>query len=167
MSTHGHILIRRPPEVVLDFVADERNTYDPSIHDAELLTGEPIGAGTRFRCITTGRRPVGMTVEIVEYDRPHLLGTVTRLAGMDIASTLEFATRPRGPRGPTSARLPRNTPSTPSPATSKGASNVLSWRVICPFRTATASPMLQPRPARRRSCRDRALTSDDAPSAQP
>ena len=91
MSTHGHILIRRPPEVVFDFVADERNTYDPSIHDAELLTGEPIGAGTRFRCITTGRRPVGMTVEIVEYHRPHLLGTVTRLAGMDITSTLEFA----------------------------------------------------------------------------
>lgn len=31
-----------------------------------------------------------MTVEIVEYDRPHRLVTVTRLAGMDITSSLRF-----------------------------------------------------------------------------
>lgn len=91
MGIHGHTLIRRPPAVVFDFVADERNNYDPSIHDAELLTGEPIGAGTVFRCTAAGRRPVAMTVEIVDYDRPRRLGTVTRLAGMDITSTLEFA----------------------------------------------------------------------------
>ncbi|HSK90807.1 MAG TPA: SRPBCC family protein [Euzebyales bacterium] len=90
MGIHGYILIRRPPAVVFDFVADERNNYDPSIHDAQLLTGEPIGAGTRFRCTAAGRRPVQMTVEIVEYDRPRRLATVTRLAGMDIATTLRF-----------------------------------------------------------------------------
>lgn len=91
MRIHGHTLIRRPPEIVFDFVADERNNYDPTVDHAELLTGEPVGVGTRFRCISTRRRrPVEMTVEIVEHDRPHRLVTVTRVAGMDITSTLNF-----------------------------------------------------------------------------
>lgn len=90
MRIHGHTLIHRPPEIVFDFVADERNNYDPTIDHTELLTGEPVGVGTRFRCASTRRRPVEMTVEIVEHDRPHRLVTVTRVARMDITSTLTF-----------------------------------------------------------------------------
>jgi hypothetical protein len=76
--------------VVFDFVADERNNYDPAISAAELLTGEPIGVGTRFRCTSTSRRRVELTVEIIDYDRPHRFVANTRLAGMDITSTLRF-----------------------------------------------------------------------------
>jgi hypothetical protein len=88
---HGRILIRRPLDTVFDFVADERNIYDPTIHDAELLTVEPIGVGTRFRCASDrGGRPVEMVVEITDYDRPRRLSTTTHLTSMDISSDLRF-----------------------------------------------------------------------------
>lgn len=87
----GETHIARPPQVVFDVVADERNRYDPSILDAELLTDGPIGVGTRFRSVTGGiRQPVEMTVEITGYDRPRRLATTTRSASMDIESTLTF-----------------------------------------------------------------------------
>jgi hypothetical protein len=74
MRINGQTPIRRPPATVFDFVADERNNYDPTITAVELLTPEPIGVGTRFRCTSTRRsRPVEMIVEIIEYDRPHRL----------------------------------------------------------------------------------------------
>lgn len=91
MRIHGHTLVRQPPGTVFDFVADERNNYDPTIHHAELLTGEPIGVGTRFRCTSIrGRRSVDMIVEITVYDRPCRLSTITHLARMDITSDLRF-----------------------------------------------------------------------------
>ena len=92
MHIRGDTFIPRPPAAtVFDFVADERNSYDPTVTDVELLTPEPIGAGTRFRCISTSRgRPVDMIVEIIEHDRPHRLVTTTHLVGMDITSSLRF-----------------------------------------------------------------------------
>lgn len=80
---------------MFDFVADERNNYDPTITVAELLAGEPIGVGTRFRCTTAGHRPVEM---IVEYDPPTRLVTATHLAGMDITSTLTYLPEGGGTR---------------------------------------------------------------------
>jgi hypothetical protein len=80
----------RPPEVVFDLVADERNRYDPTVRAVELLTDEPIGEGTCFRCVSAGRRgrPVEMVVEVVRHERPRRLSTVTRLPTMEIMSTL-------------------------------------------------------------------------------
>jgi carbon monoxide dehydrogenase subunit G len=99
MRIQGQTAIRRPLAEVFDFVADERNNYDPNVTDAELLTGEPIGIGTRFRSTSVRRgRPVDMIVEIVEYDRPTRLVTVTHLAGIDILSTLTLATEDAGTR---------------------------------------------------------------------
>jgi hypothetical protein len=87
----GQVFLRQPPSVEFDFVPDERNNYDPSIHHSELLTGEPIGSGTRFRCTSTrGRRSLDMIVEITDDDRPHRLRTTTHLAAMDITSDLRF-----------------------------------------------------------------------------
>jgi hypothetical protein len=64
VRVHGQVLIRQPPSVVFDFVADERNNYDPTIDHTALLTGEPIRMGTRFRCTSIrGRRTVDMIVE--------------------------------------------------------------------------------------------------------
>lgn len=87
----GELVIDRSPTEVFDFVADERNVYDSRIRRSEKLTDGPIGLGTRFRSETTSMgRTVGMTVEIVTYDRPHLLATTSRLSGMAIHSTLRL-----------------------------------------------------------------------------
>lgn len=87
----GDVIIHRPPVEVFDFVADERNRYDPSIQHAEKLTDGPIGAGTRFRSVSSsGGRTVEMTIEITRYERPHHLRTTTRTSGMDIHSELWF-----------------------------------------------------------------------------
>jgi hypothetical protein len=89
----GEIVIRRPVDEVFDFVADERNRYDPAIIDAEKVTEGPIGEGTRFRTLTRGRRPehpVEMTVEITRHERPGLLATTTRLPSMRVDTTMAF-----------------------------------------------------------------------------
>ena len=97
----GETRVGRPPEVVFDFVADERNLYDPQIQHAELLTGEPVGVGSRFRSVgTTFGRPVEMIVEITDHQRPGRLATTTRLSWMDIDSTLTFE-----PEGSASTRM--------------------------------------------------------------
>lgn len=87
----GELVINRSVDTVFDTVADERNSYDTRQRSAELLTDGPIGVGTRFRSeIVTRRRPVSMIVEIVEYDRPHHLVSVTHSPGLDIRSRLQF-----------------------------------------------------------------------------
>jgi hypothetical protein len=44
-STGGEIVIQRPVEEVFDFVADERNVYDPSIVHVEKLTAAARAVG--------------------------------------------------------------------------------------------------------------------------
>ena len=87
----GEIVIEAPPTEVFDFVADERNIYDPRIRRAEKLSEGPIGVGTRFRTESrsAGRR-VGMIVEITTYERPRRLASTTHLSSMDIHSSLAF-----------------------------------------------------------------------------
>ena len=95
----GEIVIARPVEDVFDFVADERNRYDPRVRRAEKLTPGPIGVGTRFRSESTSMgRLVQMVIEITAYDRPHRLGSATHLSSMDIHSTLTFEPVAEGTR---------------------------------------------------------------------
>jgi polyketide cyclase/dehydrase/lipid transport protein len=88
---HGEITINRPVEAVFDAVADERTEprYNPRIRNVELLTPEPPGVGTRFRAegVTSGRA-TPMTIQYTCYDRPHRLGSTTRMAAMDIDYSL-------------------------------------------------------------------------------
>ena len=111
LHLHGDVVIARPVEEVFDRVAEERNPYDPRVRRAEKLTPGAVRPGTRFRSEAKGVvRPVVMTVELVEYDRPHRLVSATRLSGMDIESTMLFDAVPDGtpmrwssvvhPRGP-------------------------------------------------------------------
>jgi uncharacterized protein YndB with AHSA1/START domain len=93
----GEVVIDRPVSVVFDVVADERNepAYNPRLQRVELLTGEPIGAGARFRAESgTGRRPVPMLIEYTEVQRPHRLASRTAIPGpilgMDIEGLLTF-----------------------------------------------------------------------------
>jgi hypothetical protein len=65
----GEIIIGRPSEVVFDFVADERNepSFNLRMVRAELVSGEPIGSGTRFRAAT---KSMGRVLEMtLEYTR--------------------------------------------------------------------------------------------------
>ena len=97
----GEIIIERPLEEVFDFVADERNEprYNPRMLHAEKLTAAPIGAGTSFRAEMKGRRrPVEMTVEFTEYERPRRLALTAHLSPMEIRGGLTFEPVPEGTR---------------------------------------------------------------------
>ena len=54
-------------------------------------SGGPIGRGTRFRAATkTIGRPVEMTIEFTEYERPRRLRSSTLMPTMGIEGTLTF-----------------------------------------------------------------------------
>ena len=64
-QVEGEIVIRRPVEEVFDYVADERHepNFNSRMSRVELLTPEPIGAGSRFGVeMTMMRRVFDMTV---------------------------------------------------------------------------------------------------------
>jgi uncharacterized protein YndB with AHSA1/START domain len=89
----GEIVINRPVEAVFDVVADERNEvrYNPRLLWVEKITSGPIGRGTRFRAATkTMGRPVEMTIEFTDYERPRRLVSVTHLPTMEIRGALTF-----------------------------------------------------------------------------
>jgi hypothetical protein len=77
----GGIVIAITPEVVFDYVADQRNgpTDNPQLARAEKLTDGPICVGTRFAAIITSRsRQSDMVIEITEDERPIRLGLARR-----------------------------------------------------------------------------------------
>jgi uncharacterized membrane protein len=97
----GEIDINRPVEEVFDVVADERNEprYNPRLLWVEKLSSGPIGRGTRFRAATkTMGRPVEMTIEFTDYQRPRHLGSSTHMPTMEIEGALSFDTVPQGTR---------------------------------------------------------------------
>lgn len=87
----GEVTIDAPVEEVFDLVADERNEprYNPRIVRAEKLTDGPVAAGVRF---TAQPKGMGgrMTLEILEYDRPHRLRNNIRSSAMRVDGTLTF-----------------------------------------------------------------------------
>jgi hypothetical protein len=87
----GHLRIAAPVARVFDVAADSRNepSYNPAMHDVELLTPLPIGPGTRFRA-RLGRRDMEMEVELTEFDRPRRLGSRTTSAMMTTTGALTF-----------------------------------------------------------------------------
>lgn len=97
----GELIIQRAIADVFDCVADERNEpeYNPRLRRVTLLTGEPIGVGTRFRAETRMiGRTIPMLIELTEYDRPRRLASTTRMATMDIRGELTFEQIPEGTR---------------------------------------------------------------------
>ena len=99
VHVHGEVVFNRAAEDVFDFVADERNRYDPCTVRAEQISDGPIALGTRFRTETKGLgRPIGMIVGITGYERPGRLASSTHLSSMDIHSTFTFDPVPEGTR---------------------------------------------------------------------
>jgi carbon monoxide dehydrogenase subunit G len=88
----GHVRIAAPAEQVFDTVADTRNepSFNSAMAGVELLTPLPIGLGTRFRA-RMGRAGTQMLVELIEFDRPHRLGSRTTSSIMETSGTLTFA----------------------------------------------------------------------------
>lgn len=89
----GEITIRRPVEVVFDYVADQTNEpeYNPNMVRAEKCTEGPIDKGTQFRsAVRSGGRVAEMLIETTAYDRPRLLASTTTMKQMDIEYTLTF-----------------------------------------------------------------------------
>jgi hypothetical protein len=84
---HGSTYIARPPEDVFDTVADERNEpqYNPEMQKVELLTSEPVGAGSSFKVLMRSRGdPLLMTVTYTEFQRSHLVGSLTTTGSLPI-----------------------------------------------------------------------------------
>lgn len=89
----GAVMIDAPVAEVFDMVADERNEprYNPRIGRAEKVSEGPVGKGARF---VAEPRSIGargrMTLEVVEYDRPHRLHTIVRSSYMHVDGRLTF-----------------------------------------------------------------------------
>ena len=89
----GHIYIDRPPEVVFDCVADERNEprYNPRMTTASLVSEPPIGQGSRFAATMKSRaRTFTMTTEFTVYDRPTRLASVSTVGAMRTVGAVTF-----------------------------------------------------------------------------
>lgn len=90
----GEVTIDAPVEEVFDLVADERNEprYNPRIVRAQKLDEGPVGRGSRFVAEPKGTGAKGrMTLEILEYDRPHLLHNTVHSSYMTVDGTLTFS----------------------------------------------------------------------------
>ena len=101
VNIEGEIVINRPVEEVFDVVADERNEphYNPRLLWVEKISSGPIGRGTRFRAATkTMGRPIEMTIEFTEFERPRRLESSTHMPTMKIQGTLTFDPVPEGTR---------------------------------------------------------------------
>jgi Polyketide cyclase / dehydrase and lipid transport len=97
----GQIIIQRPPDVVFDVVADERNEpkYNVDLLHVEKLTGGPVGVGTQFTAQhRTGRRQMEMTLEVTEYDPPRRIGSVTTASWATITGAVSFEPAEEGTR---------------------------------------------------------------------
>jgi uncharacterized protein YndB with AHSA1/START domain len=97
----GEVVIDAAITFVFDTVADERNEprYNPRIVRSEMLTDEPIGAGSCFVAEPKGMGTRGrMTLEILEYQRPHRLHNVIRSSYMHVDGILTFTATEEGTR---------------------------------------------------------------------
>jgi len=89
----GEVTIRAPIHEVFDMVADERNEprYNPRIVRAEKVSEGPVGRGARFVAEPKGMGTRGqMTLEVLQYDRPHRLRTMVRSSYMQVEGTVTF-----------------------------------------------------------------------------
>jgi Polyketide cyclase / dehydrase and lipid transport len=77
--------------------------WDPGVSEAEMLTPEPVGAGSRFRVVASfAGRKVPLTYEITHFDRPHAV-TVRAENGTTVSEdTITFA--PGADAGPATVR---------------------------------------------------------------
>jgi hypothetical protein len=79
------VTVARPREQVFDLMADARNeaAWNSKVSRSELVSGEPIGLGTRFLTVNRGQ---AYDAAITTYDRPDeivfdVVGKTLRILG--------------------------------------------------------------------------------------
>jgi diacylglycerol O-acyltransferase / wax synthase len=110
-TVENMIDIAAPAEEVFDFVVDVRNEprWNPQLLHVQMLTPEPVGAGTRFRVIF-GRGVGEAVIEDTKVDRPRLWAAVSRSRVLDVESEGQILGAPGGSRLIIRTRLrPRGT----------------------------------------------------------
>jgi diacylglycerol O-acyltransferase / wax synthase len=110
-TVENMIDIAAPAEEVFDFVVDIRNEprWNPQLLHVQMLTPEPVGAGTRFRVIF-GRGVGEAVIEDTKVDRPRLWAAVSRSRVLDVESEGQILGAPGGSRLIIRTRLrPRGT----------------------------------------------------------
>ena len=97
----GETVIRRPPEVVFDFVADETNEpkYNRYMVRSRVLSSGPIGKGTKFLAsFGSGGHMGPALIEYVDYRKPERIVSVTRMRWADVWGELGFSPAGSGTR---------------------------------------------------------------------
>ena len=97
----GEIMIDAPVGEVFDLVADERNEpkYNPRIVRVRKVTEGPVGPGARFVAEPKNMGAKGaMTLEVLEYERPHRLHNVVRSSYLHVDGTVTFEEAADGTR---------------------------------------------------------------------
>ena len=97
----GSTVIARSLETVFDCVADERNEpkYNPRMLSVEKLTPGAIGPGTRWAATIESRgHPLGMTLEVTDYQRPRRLASTTAMPTAEVRGVVRFEPHPVGTR---------------------------------------------------------------------
>jgi hypothetical protein len=97
-----------PIEEAFDYLADFSRTveWDPSVTEAERLTPDPIGLGSRFRVtVSLLGRSVPIEYEIRTYERPHRLVLVGADPGFRSIDEVTFVARGDGTRVTYEARI--------------------------------------------------------------
>jgi hypothetical protein len=100
-TIEGDIVIRRPVDVVFDYVADQRNEpqYNRRMLRAEKITGGPVREGTVFRsAVASLGYPLNMRIECIGYQRPERYSSTTTMRQADFDVTLTFEPVPDGTR---------------------------------------------------------------------
>lgn len=82
--------IAAAPEKAFDLMADARNepAWNSQVSRSELLSGEPVGPGSRFLTVNRGR---DYEATISTYERPSVLVFDVRGAAMDITATFRVS----------------------------------------------------------------------------
>ena len=82
-------VIAASPEAAFDAMADARNEpqWNSQVSRSELLSGEPIGDGSRFETVNRGQ---SYQATITTYERPNRLAFDVTGKGMDIRATFAF-----------------------------------------------------------------------------
>lgn len=86
-TVENTIDIAAPAEELFDFVVDVRNEprWNPQMLQVQMLTPEPVGAGTTFQVIF-GRGVGEAVIEDTKIDRPHSWMAVGRSRVLDVES---------------------------------------------------------------------------------
>jgi Polyketide cyclase / dehydrase and lipid transport len=87
-----------PPQEAFDYLSDLRNEaeWNPKMRSVQLLTGDPIGIGSKYRARWAGSP--GTVVEYTRFERPNEWASVADSKMMTIRFSARVTSIPSGSR---------------------------------------------------------------------